>query len=103
MPLQRDPKLYNKDIAAAFRAAGKKRTRWLSPERRLVRRVAGILGGKRPPLTSGIEARACGLDLPISSTEQYWPLIRDICQDVPTLGCTVTEFVYLTIYQTPIS
>lgn len=93
---QRDPQLYNKEIATRFRAEAKSRTWWWSSDRRFLNRLADVLDGGLPQGDGSIEADRDYLL--ISTDQQRMPrllLVERVCKAVPGL---TTESVTLGVY-----
>jgi|GEM_PF-4852428 len=98
MGAKRDPKLYNKAVADAFRQEAKRRSRAFSPTRRFLYQVAKALAGKDEAWWAGIQSTEHRVLLGAEKTEQYWKVVEKICDAIPALHSAPTEFYYLGIF-----
>ncbi len=97
-----DSRLYNPEVAAAFRAEAKQRTRALTAQRRFLLLVARALAGKLPAFREGITRSEGCVRLEDGKTQQYWPLVEEICDAIPAIRWFPTDYRYLGIFAAPL-
>ena len=88
--------LFTKTTAAEFNIQAKNRTKPLTPARRFVNHIVDIMSGESSKLYGVNVVPDRGIEL-FKATQQYWPLVQEICECVPGVRSELKSNSYLTI------